>query len=138
MLIKTHGLDGGGPVPVTYEVGAGQWVLLQDYRATDARMGATLVIRQGFRFDMSSVPRLLWWRIGPHELSVVAPLCHDALYRYGGRSGEYLTIVPDMEYSRRDADKLFEHHMESEGVPGYRVQIAYRAVRWFGGGSWQG
>ena len=138
MLLTTQGIEGSPPVSVTYEVGSGKWRLLTDYRARDERMDCTLIIRGGFEFDLASIPRILWGKVGPHELSILAPLCHDALYRHGGQSGEYLTLVPsEREYTRRDADKLFANQMGAEGVPWWRVKLAYRAVRWFGGKSFK-
>ena len=92
----------------------------------------TIVIPEGFRFDLASIPRLLWAMIAPFELSIAAPLVHDFLYRYGGMlaSGQLL--------NRSEADTIFAELMEREGVPGWRRVLAYRAVRTFGRGSWSG
>lgn len=121
------------PVWVTYSVQEKAWILLDAYRIPVAP-GITLEVPEGFRFDLASIPRPLWWIIAPFELSLVAPLGHDYLYKNGGK----FTSVEgrDHEISRRAADKLFRNLMEKEGVPDWRVKSAYRAVRWFGGGSW--
>lgn len=95
-----------------------------------------LTIPGGFRCDLASVPRRLWWLIAPFELSIAAPLLHDALYRHAGELPDGW-CVPLAGYTREQADRLFRDVMKAEGVPAWRRAAAYRAVRWFGGGAWR-
>lgn len=102
-------------------------------------------IPAGFVYDKSSVPRLLHSLISPADLSDLAPLLHDYLYRTGGR-GFPGTIVPDpvvraieteLPYSRRQTDELFHEVMTLQGVNLLRARLAYLAVRWFGFFAWR-
>lgn len=125
------------PVRVSYFADQDTWLLLEDYLYEDEAHDVVLRVHQGFTFDLSSVPRVLWWGIAPHELSLVAPLYHDALYRFAGRDGGFLHIEPRRTYTRQEADRLFKRHMTQEGVSGWRKHVAYSAVRLFGGSSWR-
>jgi len=73
-----------GPL-LTY-LGGKNWRLEAAYPYRDA--ASVITVPDQFVFDLSSVPRALWWLIAPVELSVVAPLLHDFLYRYGGNPPE--------------------------------------------------
>ncbi len=115
---------------VTYLVDEAQWELTE--RFIFAKL---FVINAGFRFDLASIPRILWRLLAPFELSIAAPLGHDYLYRHGGRFVSLTGIK--RKISRKDADKLFLKVMEDEGVGWFRRKAAYRAVRLFAGGCWR-
>ena len=70
------------PPPLLSYVGGDNWRLEADYTYQDG--DRTITVPAGFMFDLSSVPRALWWLIAPFELSIVAPLLHDYLYEHGG------------------------------------------------------
>jgi len=95
-----------------------------------------VIIPRGFRWDLASVPRAVWWLISPNDLGLVGPLVHDWLYRCGG-----VVPAPHCEpprhFSRAAADELLRELMARDGVAGWRRRFAYRAVRLFGGGSWR-
>ncbi len=122
------------PSPVLTFVGGREWRLEEDYTYVDGDHRIT--VPAGFQFDLSSVPRSLWWLISPFELSIVAPLLHDFLYAYGGDPPPG-SIEPPRTYTRREADELFRRIMEQEGVAPWRRRLAYAAVRVFGRGAWQ-
>ncbi len=92
-------------------------------------------IPQGFVFDLASVPRVFWWVISPFELSVVAPLIHDFLYRHQGNP-PLGAIEPPRAYSREETDWLFKAIMREEGVAAWRCRLAFWATRLFGGATW--
>jgi len=118
---------------VTYLVEEKMWHLEQTYKHQD---GATLItVPQGFRFDLASVPRIIWWLVSPFELSIVAPLVHDFLYLHKGDPPAG-AIDPPRRYTRKASDQLFKRIMKKEGVGWWRWRIAYAAVRAFGGASW--
>lgn len=121
------------PPPILSYVGGRQWRLEADYSYRDA--ATTITIAKGFQFDLSSVPRLLWWLIAPFELSVAAPLLHDYLYFHGGRPPEG-SVVPPRIYNRAEVDAMFRGIMRKEGVPGWRRVLGYLAVRVFGRPAW--
>jgi hypothetical protein len=145
----TGGLIGGGldllgfrtaaadpglpPVPITYDVGRRTWLLLSDYSYNYE--GHTLTAKAGYAFDLSSVPRPVWWLIAPNELSIVAPLFHDLIYEYKGILPAEC-VSPYRTYTRHEADDLFLHLMEVEGVAWWRRNAAYSAVRAAGGIYW--
>lgn len=124
------------PAPVlTYQTHRRLWRLEQHYDYQDLFGARRIRIGRGFLFDLSSVPRPLWWLIAPFELSIVAPLIHDFLYRYGG-SPPVGSVAPPHSYSRAEADRLFRTIMEQEHVAGWRRHAAFAAVRTFGYGAW--
>jgi hypothetical protein len=115
------------------------WTLEGDFSI--ASRGYQLTVPAGFRFDLASIPRALWSLEAPFELSIAAPVVHDWGYRHGGAipvgspssSGTYPTQV----FSRANVDAFFLDIMAQRGVSWWRRQVAYRAVRLFGGSSWQ-
>lgn len=128
----------GSPLPppvLSYLMTERRWQLGADYRYPDAAGPREIVVAAGFRFDLSSIPRLLWPVIAPFELSIVAPLVHDYLDRYGG-SPPAGSVTPPHHYDRSAADRLFRTIMKQEGVAAWRRTLAYAAVRSFGGGGW--
>ncbi len=93
-------------------------------------------IKQGFNFDLASIPRLFWWLIAPFELSILAPLLHDFLYHYHGKLPAG-AVEPPREFTRKESDEIFRDLMSEESVKAWRRKLAYVAVRWFGGSAWK-
>ena len=122
------------PPPVITSPEIGRWRLEVAYTYHDD--GTAITVPAGFEFDLSSVPRLFWSLIAPFELSIVAPLVHDFLYRHGGKPPA--GIDPPRSYSRAEADRMFLEIMEAESVPTWRRVLAYAATRVFGGSAWRG
>jgi hypothetical protein len=125
-----------GPLPevqLTYDTSRRVWRLLADYSYTYD--GVTLTAKAGYSYDLASVPRPLWWLIAPNELSLVAPLFHDLLYEYRGVLPAE-SATPYRTYTRREADDLFLHLMEVEGIEWWRRNAAYSAVRAAGWTYW--
>lgn len=120
---------------VTYRVSRGMWELDGEYvyHVRDV----ALRVPDGFAFDLASIPRPLWGIVAPFELSIVAPLLHDVLYRFEGELPKDL-LDPWRAFSRREADRLLLEGMAAEGVPAWRLAAAYAAVRTCGRGAWQG
>jgi hypothetical protein len=121
------------PAPVLTYVGDNTWRLEADYSYQDGAHRIT--VPAGFRFDLSSVPRALWWLIAPFELSISAPLVHDFMYQHDGRLPAG-AVEPPRTYSRREADDLFRRMMKEEGVAAWRRVLAYAGVRLVGGRGW--
>ena len=117
---------------LSFIVGKG-WLLV-DAWSTEVE-GMTLTVPSGFRFDLASVPRPLWWLIAPFDCSIEAPLAHDALYRFRGQPpAGWLT--PAGRLRRRDADRWFRLLMAREDVAGWRRVCAWLAVRLAGWWPW--
>jgi hypothetical protein len=121
-------------VAITYDVSLRSWRLLEDY--SYLYQEHTLTAKKGYAFDLSSIPRPLWWLIAPNELSIIAPLFHDLLYEYRGRLPNETHVNPYRTFTRRETDDLFLHLMEVEGVARWRRLAAYSAVRAAGGLYW--
>jgi len=120
--------------PILSFVGGRRWRLEADFWFPDA--GRVITVPKGFLFDLSSVPRALWWLIAPFDLSVVAPLIHDFLYRYGGKPPAG-AIEPPHTYTRAEVDAVFRRVMEAENVAAWRRVLGYAAVRVFGYWAWR-
>ena len=123
------------PPPVITSPTIGRWRLEGAYTYHDGLTAIT--VPAGFEFDLSSVPRPFWPLIAPFELSIVAPLVHDFLYRHGGRPPAG-SLEPPRTYERAEADRMFRAIMEAENVPSWRRVLAYLAVRAFGRSAWRG
>jgi len=119
---------------VTLEPGSGEWTLVHPYRTV---VGVVeLEVPAGFRFDMASVPRVLWWLIAPFHLSIAAPLVHDWLYRRRGCVGSGPGGCRKV-LRRRDADRVFRKLMRAHGVHPVLEFIAWVSVRLFGWMIWR-
>ena len=121
------------PPPILSYLGGRSWRLEADYPYRDAE--TTITVPKGFEFDLSSIPRALWWLLAPFELSVVAPLLHDFLYHHGGKPPAG-AVVPHRIYNRAEVDAMFRGIMRKEGVARWRQALGYLAVRAFGQGAW--
>jgi hypothetical protein len=122
------------PAPLlTYVSSTKRWRIEADYAYLDG--ATTITVPMGFGFDLSSVPRPLWWLIAPFDLSISAPLIHDFLYSTGGAPD--VGIQPPTAHTRRDVDLLFRTIMGKEHVAGWRRALGYAAVRLFGSFAWR-
>lgn len=129
------------PVYVTYFAAKKTWILLADYRLVyEDKQGKRVIefiIPINFEFDLASIPRFLWSIISSFELSIVAPLIHDYLYRYEGNNPFHKASSPTQEglvsqrVTRKRADEIFYDLMILEGVPKWKAVAAFRAVRMF-------
>lgn len=112
---------------ITYDVRKKTWYLTNDFYFAD---GLTVIhIPEGFKFDLASIPQILWVIIPPFSLSILAPLIHDYLYVVKGK-------VMNTTYTWTETDKLFKELMKQEGVGWFRRNVAYLAVRAFGWIYW--
>ena len=115
-----------------------EWVLLDDCRCA-ALDGFIVTAKRGFKTDLASIPRLLWGFIASFELSLVAPIVHDLIYGSAGTvtlpDGE---VTPaDKRFDRKEADDLFLELMTRSKIAYWKRNVAYLAVRAFGGSSWR-
>jgi hypothetical protein len=81
-----------------------------------------IYVPSGMVTDGASIPRMFWAIMGPMGDYFKASVVHDFLYsRY------------NKEFSRKEADLIFKEAMFNTGVPWYRRNTIYKAVRLFGG-----
>jgi hypothetical protein len=125
------------PNPTVKYVGD-TWVLAEDcvYTTND---GFTITAKNGFKTDLASVPRFLWLLVAPNELSLIAPIFHDLIYRSGGEvmlpTGE---VRPASKiFTKQEADDLFLELMTRAKISYWKRNVAYLAVEKFGGDSWR-
>ena len=94
-----------------------------------------LTVKTGFQFDRASIPRIFWILVSKDDLSNVAPLFHDLLYRFEGKLHRDW-VKPYTTFSRHEADNLFFHMMAKSGVTSWRLHVAYQAVCHFSAFAW--
>lgn len=81
-----------------------------------------IVVPEGFKTDLASVPRIFWSLIPRSGRYTRAAIIHDYLYDKG--------LV-----SRARADAIFLSQMRKDGVVVWKRLVMYMAVRGFG---WRG
>ena len=97
---------------------AADWVVIAD--------GKRFEIPDGFIFDGSSVPRLLWWLWPPGYAPAWEAACfHDWCYAFGYR-----------RVSKRFADDAFRSVMLRQGARPWIATVFHAAVSTFGRGGW--
>ena len=96
------------------------WELLQPLTyITDAN--EVIIVPVGFRTDLATTPRILWWWIPPDWKYSKAAVLHD-----------YLIVSGSIPWD--DANVMFYHAMKDLGVRGIKDNVMYWAVcfwRWF-------
>ena len=97
-----------------------------------------ITVPKGFKTDLASVPRGIWWFIAPFDIAR-AGVVHDYLYycirQYRAATGEHqdVCLVSDAKLA---ADKVFKEAMTlSEHVPAWKQWCAHKAVVLFGHSS---
>lgn len=114
-------------IPSLIQVSTEEWITASHY---SFRFQDKLVeIPVGYKFDMASIPRMLWPFVGKHELGVTPTLIHDYLYEHKG-------CLIACDYTRKEADERFFQEMKAIGISRIVRNIAYRAVRLFGWTYW--
>ncbi len=126
---------------------AKQYVYQWEIEQEGGKVQYKIVVPEGFMYDGASVPRIAWSLSGitPDGLMRAPALVHDWIYAHKGK-------LPDESYqfkigkakwkpvlavwAREAADKLFARMMRESGVSKPKRRMVYRAVRWFGGFSW--
>lgn len=99
------------------KIGPRHWKLIFDFD------NPFQVVPAGFVFDGASVPRMLWSFLDPAGEAFEAACVHDYFYETGLKTKDY-------------ADKAFRSMLLRYGVDKKKAEVAYRAVRRFGKGSY--
>jgi hypothetical protein len=95
-------------VTLTHDDIKNEWILAADCSYTTSNHKVTAV--EGFRTDLSSIPRIFWAILDPPELSLAAPLFHDLIYRCAGKlPSAFGRIDPGdgFVFVREQVDNLF-------------------------------
>ncbi len=88
--------------------------------------GEVLIVPQFFSYDGATIPSLGWQAVyTPFDPIVMAPaLVHDWLYS-------------NHQVSKDDADTILRRLLKGNGVPSFKVDVIYRAVKFFGEAAWE-
>ena len=115
IIYKTHREDKRGNVFTVQYIYRADW----DDRA--------FYIPRGFESDGASVPRFFWRLVFPKTDSnaATAGICHDWIYR-----------EQPADWTRKEADKLFQSFLVMFGISVWRSVLAYIALRLFGWRAW--
>jgi hypothetical protein len=97
--------------------------LIKNFSVTLA-VGRKITVPAGFKTDFASVPRLFWRIIPPWGRYSAAAVVHDYLYETNS-------------VDRAEADQIFLELMKRLGVPLWKRQLMYRAVRIGGWLPWK-
>lgn len=101
-----------------------------------------IVVPNGFVYDGTSVPRILWSIFGiyPDGIHRPASLLHDYIYKNMGHmpykssmvffNGDW--VVGEYTWKRRDVDRLFCRMLRELGVSKFKRRMMFYAVRMFG------
>lgn len=81
----------------------------------------------GMISDGASIPRIFWNILDPFGDYFGPALIHDYLYS-----------PANTEFTRREADDILKEAMFNIGIPWYRRETIYRAVRLCGASSFRG
>jgi hypothetical protein len=101
-----------------------------EYRVGSEDSDEVIRVPVGFETDFASIPWGLWNLFPPLGLWARPAIIHDFLYDRGG-------VLPSKTYSRKEADMIFREAMSVVGVPAWRREVMFRAVRLGGGSGWK-
>ena len=100
-----------------------QWKLGEELEYT-SDSGVKVTVPKGFLFDGASIPRGLWNILRVGGVQLYGACVHDYCYR---------THVVD----KKTADDLFLEALLDKGVSEIKANTMYKAVDWFGSGSYK-
>jgi hypothetical protein len=111
------------------------WVVdttVKIYLPTRAGISGQVIIKEGFRTDFASVPRLplMWYVAG--GVGIKASLVHDYLYS-GGLIHYYDNgLLLSRGVTKKEADNIYYHFLLDSKVLHIRALLMWLAVRLFG------
>lgn len=104
----------------------GKWKVITpfQYHVGDFPSWEVIVVPSGFITDLTSIPRVFWNILPPNGKYAKAAIIHDYMYVNAYKSKDY-------------ADKIFYDAMEVLGVPTWKKEVMYLAVKLFGKGNYK-
>jgi len=110
--------------------------LLEDF-VVETSIG-NITIPKLFVSDFASIPRGAWFLAAPTDPGIrAAALVHDWFYRERKARLVAHDGVTPVVVTRAMADQIFLEELEDGGLPAWKRQPMYWAVRLFGGSSWR-
>ena len=109
-----------------------------EYRVGSDDSNELITVPSGFKTDFASIPLGLYNLFPPMGLWARPAIVHDFLYATQGTGAFRLRrwINRPVDYTRKEADGIFKEAMTVVGVPTWRREVMYRAVRLGGGKGW--
>lgn len=95
--------------------------------------GVTIYVEHGSRTDLASIPRLAWSLLPPDGPWLKAAVLHDKLYE---TKGNVARLGHPALFTREEADAILREAMGVLGVPAWKQQAIWAAVRVGGAQSW--
>ena len=110
------------------------WELTEDleYRVGSEDSKEIIIVRKGMSTDFASIPWGLRNLLPKDSYYTNGSVLHDALYRYRGMLPAGWFSGPEKIYSQKDCDSIFLEAMQVLGVPWWKRNIMYLALRAFG------
>ena len=109
-------------------IGDHEWRLLEEYQNP---IFPGLTILAGFEWDGASIPDVARSLMSNSDLGILeASASHDWLYAREGKLSDEVTLT------RKQVDVIFKHEMKFYNVSWFDAQVAFVAVRAFGGSHW--
>lgn len=105
-----------------YEKGKRLWILEAPFICVSSF--GVITIPEGFETDLASIPKFLHNLCGPADELLYASIPHDYLYETG-------------KGTKEQADKVFLEALFNLGVPWYKRNLAFIAVKYFGRGNFR-
>lgn len=105
-------------------IAGGKYKLLSDLNWRSPRGREHIRVPAGFVTDFASIPRGFRWLLTGHGGTRKPAVIHDYLYR--------LNVT-----TRKEADLMFKLTMRETNIPGWKRELAYRAVRLGGWLAWR-
>lgn len=103
------------------------WVLAEQFSYQYKEK--VITVPAGYVTNLASTPRVIWNIIPPFGYYSKGAVIHDWLYSNTGD-------LPDLKYTRKDADEIFYSAMIESGVNRFKAKMIYSAVRLFGWAYW--
>jgi hypothetical protein len=106
-----------------------EWTLTRALIYHSPLIGGTISAPVGFNTDLASIPRFFHRLFPVNDTHRLAAVLHDYLYSKKG-------AMPDRTLTRLQCDQIFLEAMRVSGVPEWKAQTMYKAVRLFGSVYW--
>ena len=116
--------------PLAYEVGelgSGELIVVPAFNPSAWTDDQLRTIRVEGVTDLASIPACVRWLLPPDGPWAKAAALHDAGYITRGWGGRY---------TRKQVDQIFLEAMGVLGVPAWKREAIYQAVRLFGASRW--
>lgn len=135
-------ISDGKPLYLASE-GKKSFRLIEDWRFKHDRFTPILVIPEGYKSDLASIPSwIFWWQFGAWNIAAIA---HDYIYEQGYILGDWELKYQDEIFARRlplhlskqEADFFFYEICLFLGVNPITARLMYWAVKLFGRGAWE-